>query len=143
MAAPRVRRGDGGDESTHAADVVPADLLRELDPRLAKTAAKYGEDCVQDIAETQVKLLGATKKFLGFMEAFVPEPPSVRPPPIAWSGAGRGCENRSNKSTECAPHTCMRAFRSRGNYGARRSPAAESRRKGIRTTSGRHTGATT
>lgn len=63
----------------HSAEASSADLLRELDPRLAKVAQKYGDDCVNEIADTQVKLLGATKKFLGFLQTFIPDPPEKRP----------------------------------------------------------------
>ncbi len=63
----------------HDTGASPADLLRELDPRLAKAAEKYGESCVSDIAKTQVKLLGATKKFLDFLEGFLPDAPATRP----------------------------------------------------------------
>ena len=56
-----------------------SELLKELDPKLAAVAAKYGESCLAEVAETQVKLLGATKKFLGFLQAFMPPAPAASP----------------------------------------------------------------
>jgi hypothetical protein len=60
------------------------ELLRELDPRLAKVCEKFdkklgGEECVTAVAETQKKLLGATKKFVTFFKDFMPDPPEQRP----------------------------------------------------------------
>ena len=66
-------------EHKSASEPAPADLLRELDPKLAAVAIKYGEECVRDVANTQRKLLGATKKFLVFLQTFMPEPPILRP----------------------------------------------------------------
>jgi hypothetical protein len=68
----------------------PSDLLRELDPTLAKAAAKYGDECVAAIAKTQVKMLGATKKFVGFLETFLPDEPKVRPSKyqLSWTKDG-------------------------------------------------------
>ena len=63
-----------------ATETSPSELLRELDPRLAKVAEKHGDAYVKEVAETQMRLLGATEKFLGFLEAFMPQVPEVRPP---------------------------------------------------------------
>ncbi len=77
-------------EHKYASETPPADLLRELDPRLANVAMKYGDACVKDVAETQVKRLGATKKFLGFLQTFMPDPPEKRPTEyrLEWTWAG-------------------------------------------------------
>jgi hypothetical protein len=55
------------------------EMLRELDPRLFKACEKFGEDCVKKVAETQKRLLGATKKFVTFVHDNMPDPPAQRP----------------------------------------------------------------
>jgi hypothetical protein len=74
----------------HGGEASPVDLLREFDPRLADVAQKYGDACVHDVAATQVKLLGATKKFLGFLQTFMPDPPENRPTEyrVDWTWGG-------------------------------------------------------
>lgn len=68
----------------------PPELLRELDPRLAAACAKYGDACVADVAKIQGKLLGATKKFLAFLRAFLPDAPPTRPEEyqVDWQWSG-------------------------------------------------------
>jgi hypothetical protein len=68
-----------GNSEKYATSESPSDLLRELDPQLTKAAEKYGKACVCDIAKTQMKLLGATKKFLDFVKAHLPAAPELRP----------------------------------------------------------------
>lgn len=61
-------------------DKSPEQLLRELAPGLAKVCEKYGEECVRDVAKTQAKLMGATRKFREFLMQFMPEAPPLRSP---------------------------------------------------------------
>jgi hypothetical protein len=66
------------------------EMLRDLDPRLFRVCEKISEECVKKVAETQKRLLGATKKFVTFVHDFMPDPPAQRPGECIqeWTWAG-------------------------------------------------------
>jgi hypothetical protein len=66
------------------------EMMRELDPRLYEACKAGGESVVKSVADTQKGLLGATKKFVTFVQDFMPDAPAARPDECVqdWSPAG-------------------------------------------------------
>jgi hypothetical protein len=62
------------------ADVSPADLLKEVDPRLYDILLNGGEPFLEQVAGEIAHLMKATRKFISFIKSHLPDPPSQRPP---------------------------------------------------------------
>jgi len=69
--------------------IPPPELFREFLPKVAAILEREGgEKLLAEVAPHFAKTLGATKKFLSFLLAFLPTPPATRPPQHAqvdWS----------------------------------------------------------
>jgi len=67
----------------------PPELFREFLPKVSAILEREGgEKLLAEVAPHFAKTLGATKKFLSFLLAFLPSPPSTRPPrhaQVDWS----------------------------------------------------------
>ena len=68
----------------------PEALLKEFDRELWAICKDYNDECVRRVAELRVPKLAATRKFVGFPEAVLPEPPPERPSSYLqdWSAEG-------------------------------------------------------
>lgn len=69
-------------------DLTPSELLRELEPALAKLLERHGQAHLDEVAERLAHLFKATKKFLMFLSDHRPDPPPKRPPvssQLEWS----------------------------------------------------------
>jgi hypothetical protein len=68
----------------------PAALLKDYDKELFDICTDYGDECVRRVAESRVPKLAATRKFVGFVKRFLPDPPPVRPSSYLqdWSAEG-------------------------------------------------------
>jgi hypothetical protein len=71
-------------------DTPPEALLKEYDKDLWDICKDYGEKCVRRVAESRVPKLAATRKFVGFLKRFLPDPPAERPSSYLqdWSAEG-------------------------------------------------------
>jgi hypothetical protein len=55
------------------------DMLLEMRPQLAQACGKHGPEHLKEVANELATISGAQKKFLGFIETFLPPVPSERP----------------------------------------------------------------
>jgi hypothetical protein len=94
----------------------PIERLRTSRPEVAALLVKAGgERHEKEVAELLAPYLGATRKFLDFLQEFMPPPPSARPPhsaQIPW--AGKGLEDTLRMVYQ---------YRSRALHGGRPFPA--------------------